>query len=167
MERRNAVVSLVQSLTISLWLVSLHTPTHAQEAVSHRLPGWVGAVAYSPDGRLLATGSSDHVVRLWEAATVKEVAAFQGHSDYVASVAFSPDGKLLASASFDGTARLWDAAAHKVTAVLRGHRGVVMSVAFNPDGTTLATGGLDGTVRLWMCVRKQRVEGHSTATSPG
>lgn len=110
--------------------------------------GWIGGVAFSPDGQRLATASADRTVKLWDTASWKAVATLEGHTDSVAAVAFAPDGKRLASGSFDHTARLWDAVG-KPVATLKGHTGVVMSVAFAPDGTELATGSIDGTIRLW------------------
>jgi WD40 repeat protein len=70
--------------------------------------GWVERVAFSPDGRMLATGSEDKTIRLWEIATGKERQCLQGHQNRIWSLSFSPDGRLLASASFDATALVWD-----------------------------------------------------------
>src|SRR5882724_3700172 len=74
--------------------------------------------AFSPDGRLLASASSDKTIRLWNASTGKQEAIFDSHTDRVNSVRFSPDGKCLASASADGTVLLWDVATRKVKATL-------------------------------------------------
>ena len=125
------------------------TPTVAQHARTLTLDGWVGAVAFSPNGKFLATGSSDNLARLWDVATGKELVSFRGHRDYVAAVAFSPDSKTLATGSYDHTARLWDLSSGKTRAELRGHRGGVMAVAFSPEGQMLATGSIDGDVKLW------------------
>jgi len=69
---------------------------------------WVNSVSFSPDGRLLASGSWDKTIKLWEVATGQEVRTIKGHTSGVLSVAFSPDGRLLASGSDDNTIKLWD-----------------------------------------------------------
>ncbi len=109
---------------------------------------WVDSVAFSPDGKTVASGSRDKTIKLWDVATAKEIATLSGHSDWVVSVAFSPDGKTLASASYDETIRLWDVATTKEIALFR-HGKFVKSVAFSPDGKTLASGSRYTTIKLW------------------
>jgi WD40 repeat protein len=113
----------------------------------------VHALTFSPNGHLLAYGSSNDTVGLWDTQTKEHVAIFQGDSFYdVISVVFAPDGSLLASASHNTNVRLWDVVGRKASSpvhVLQGHTNFVRSVAFSPDGRQLASGSYDRTVRLW------------------
>jgi WD40 repeat protein len=107
------------------------------------------SVAFSPDGKALASGDCNNTVTLWDVTSGKKNAQFSGHTKPVNSVAFSPDGKTLASGSCDTTIKLWDVATGKYIATLNGHTEYVQSVAFSPDGKTLASGSWDKTIRLW------------------
>ena len=104
----------------------------------------VDGVAFSPDGRLLATASTDGTARLWDPATGEHRRTLTGHTSYVSGVAFSPDGRLLATASSDGTARLWDPATGEHRRTLTGHTSSVYGVAFSPDGRLLASATVTG-----------------------
>jgi WD40 repeat protein len=107
------------------------------------------AVAFSPDGKLLATTDVDSEIRLWRVADGKNLLSLKGHTSWVWSVAFSPDGQLLASGSDDKTIRLWDVQTGQCWQTLQGHASQIWSVAFSPDGQLLASGSEDHTVKLW------------------
>ena len=109
----------------------------------------VWSVAFSPNGKMLASASWDETVRLWNVNTGRLLHTLTGHTDDVMSVVFSPDGQTLASASWDGTIHLWNPRNGKLKKTLSGHAGGVASVAFSPDGETLASGNTDQTIRLW------------------
>jgi WD40 repeat protein len=108
----------------------------------------VSAVAYSADGRWLASASHDHTVKLWEPATGQERRTLEGHTDGVNAVAFHPDSRRLASGGEDGTVRVWDVDG-QLLLMLAGHGGSVGAVTFSPDGKLLAAGMRDGVVMVW------------------
>jgi WD40 repeat protein len=123
---------------------------------THTLSGHddrVRSIAWSPDGRCLASGSygiSDNgTIRLWDPASGTCTHTLSGHSDGVRSIAWSPDGRCLASGSSDHTIRLWDPASGACTHTLSGHSHGVDPISWSPDGRCLASGSSDNTIRLW------------------
>ena len=125
-------------------------------------------VAFSPDGKVLATAGWDHAVGLWEMPSGKEIRKLEGHTDNVWPVVFSPDGTTLATAGRDGTIRLWDWKAGRAGPILEGGHGGVPRIAFAPNGKRLASASWDGAVRVWDLAAGKEVGpagGHAGAVS--
>ena len=144
--------------------------------------GWVWSLGFSPSGvaysqafpsntadvlesgEILASGSEDTTIRLWNITTSQCLKTLQGHTSWVKSLAFSPNGQLLASGSYDQTVKLWDALTGECLRTLEGHTNRVWAIAFNTQGTLLASGGEDNLVKLWdvktgQCLRT--LQGHT------
>ena len=145
--RDGTILAVSSSAGIQIW-------NTATRAAVGSLSGGSSALAFSPDGTTLASGSTrtDQAnIELWDAANQSLIATLPGHTGGptgVHSLAFSPGGDTLASGSGDQTIKLWDVANRTLVATLTGHTSHVFSVAFSPDGT-LASGSRDGTVKLW------------------
>jgi WD40 repeat protein len=136
--------------TVTVWDV----PTgRKQLTLGHDHP--VGGVAFSPDGRLLASAGGRRyspagtVLKVWDAQTGQELLSLRGHTGIVYCVAFSPDGRRLASGSVDQTVKLWDVQTGQEVLTLRGHSGDIRGVEFSPDGHRLVSASHDRTVRVW------------------
>ncbi|KAM0175389.1 hypothetical protein ACHAPC_009632 [Botrytis cinerea] len=126
--------------------------------------GSVNSIAFSADSRLLASGSGDHTIKIWDAATGTLQQTLEGHSDWVRSIAFSADSKLLASGSRDHTIKIWDAATGTLQQTLEGHSDWVNSITFSADSKLLASGSGDHTVKIWDATTgtlQQTLEGHN------
>ncbi|MCE2401673.1 WD40 repeat domain-containing protein [Candidatus Poribacteria bacterium] len=110
----------------------------------------VNALAFSSDGKTVASGHDDNTVRLWDITTRTEIATLKGHNQRINKLVFSPDGTVLASGSADKTILLWDVLQKKQKQVtFSGHRAGVSEVTFSHDGKTVASGSTDGTIRFW------------------
>lgn len=124
--------------------------------------GIISSIAFSPDGKLLASGSRDKTIKLWNVETGQEITTLTGHTSWVRTVAFSPDGKLLASGSRDKTIKMWNVETGQETATLTGHTDWVRQIAFSPDNNLLASAARDKTIKLWNVTT-----GKETATLAG
>ena len=100
----------------------------------------IGAVAFSPDGRKVVSGGLYSTLRVWEAASGRELLSFEGHEDIIDSVAFSPDGRQILSASADLTVRLSEAQSGRAILTLRGQATRPRSAVFSPDGRRIVVG---------------------------
>jgi WD40 repeat protein len=130
---------------LSSWREEIHA---LQEQLTHRGPVW--AVAFSPGGKTVLTGSFDGTARLWDASTGWPIGQPMVHQGIVRAVAYGPGGKAVLTGSEDGTARLWDGNSGMPIGQPMVHQGAVRSVAFRfPDGKVVLTGSEDGTARLW------------------
>ncbi|MBD3885445.1 serine/threonine protein kinase [Phormidium tenue FACHB-886] len=128
------------------------SPRIEQASLIRSLDGhssFINALAISPDGKTLISGSADQTIKVWDAATGAELKTLSGHTSFINALAISPDGKTLASGSADLTVRIWDLASGSLLATLSGHKGFVNALHFSPDGQTLASGSADKTIKLW------------------
>ena len=121
---------------VYLWDVSNGSLAQTLAASSRR----VEHVAYSPDGKLMASvaGTPDNTIWLWDTKTYEILRIFEGHTDLIHAIAFSPDSSLLVSGGFDETLRLWDVRTGKLLRIFDVHDGSITRVVFSPDGQTIA-----------------------------
>ena len=110
---------------------------------------WIGAMTFSPDGKILITASRDATIKFYHVPELKEFRTLKGHSEWIRSLAISPDGRVLASASDDKTVKFWDISSGRHFTTIKGHSDGVRGIAFSPDGLRLASGSSDRTVKLW------------------
>ncbi|KAH9918069.1 WD40-repeat-containing domain protein [Fomitopsis serialis] len=132
-------------------------------AVLDHQAGGITALAYSNDGRLLASGSDDAFIEIWNVNTQQRIRTCEGHTQSISSLAFSPDGRELVSGSDDGLAIVWSTRTGERRFDLADHANDIYFVAYSPDGTIIATSSVDCTIRLWNARTGQRMavlEGH-------
>lgn len=126
----------------------------------------INCLAWSPDGKTIATAGDDCTIWLWDVASGEIKQEFEGHMGRVLSVDWSPNGNLLASGGSDRTVRVWEVETGKARQVLEGHTDIVWSVGWSPDGKQVASGGYDRKVMVWEAVKgelKQELIGHTAS----
>ena len=148
-------VALVSSLYYT-WTTSARMPgTTLRTFTGHS--DFVSAVAWSPDGHYIASGSWDHTVQVWNALTGALVTTYTasgrsdggGHTELISALAWSPDGRFIASGSWDHTVQVWNAMTGQLITMYGGHTEEVSSLAWSPDGRFIASGSWDHTVQVW------------------
>lgn len=132
----------------SSFFMNLLSPSRGHLAYSnHR--GHVNALAWSPDGRYIASGGNDKTIQVWSTLTGQRSFIYRNRSAGVNTVAWSPDNHSIVFGSNDRTAQVWDVQVRKPLATYLGHTNYVTSVAWSPDGSRIASAGVDHTVQVW------------------
>jgi serine/threonine protein kinase/Tol biopolymer transport system component len=181
---RRAVIAALGGLALMgggiIWVTALRGPIPGSVPAATATPLPLGttlyiyrghayevyAVAWSPDGKRIASGSRDGTVQVWDVANGGHVYTYAGHANPVLSVAWSPDGKRIASTSSDKTVQIWNAADGSNAYTYKGHTDVVWSVAWSPDGKRVASASDDKTVQVWNTTDGSQIytyTGHSNA----
>ncbi len=137
---------LAVATTIGIWIYDVRTGE--EKALLKGLMGGANAIAYSPNGDILAAAHEDRTVYLWDTANGGTL-AFPGHTGDIQTIAFSADGRMVASGGTDNTIRIWDVETNRLRSILPGYTSAVSAVAFSSDSSMLAGGSEDGTIRVW------------------
>lgn len=166
------VVCLAVVVSWSISLKAQNVQQQKQQAELYIQTGHTDAVlsiAFSPDGKTLASASSDHTIKLWDTASGIELRTLYGHEDVVQAVAFSPDGKLLASGSYDSTIRFWDVISGKeirsIKVKMVTYPRSFRSVAFSPDGKSLLTSYDHHEIKTWDVTTGSELHSFSSSNS--
>jgi WD40 repeat protein len=138
------IIASAHNKDVCIWDFKLQKLLHTLNG--HFKP--VTSVAFSPDGKILATSSDDKTIKLWN-QDYQEICTLLGHQHVVKSITFHPNGKIIASGSWDKTVRLWDVTTGEEVVALTGHKLQISAVTFSSDGNLLASASFDKTVRLW------------------
>jgi serine/threonine protein kinase len=153
LSRRKLVIGLVGLVVVGGGTTWIHNILSQKSSTLYTYRGhsnWVYSVAWSPNGKRIASASYDGTVQVWDALTGGHVFTYQGHTSAVNAAVWSPDDKRIASASSDGSVQVWMAATGERLLTYRGHTGPLEAVAWSPDGTRIASAGEDATVQVWM-----------------
>ena len=143
-------VLLIAAIGAAAYLAPRFLTAHAAFRSLSNQSGPIDSVAFTADGRTLASASQDGTVQLWDVVGGRPLTPLNDHAN---GVAFSPDGRTLAAADADKNVRMWDVPTAQVSATLSGYSGPVLCLAFSPDGLSLVTGSADKSVRLWDVAR--------------
>lgn len=146
--------------TTSLSLWDANTAKALKTLTGHTAA--INAAAWSKDGKLLATASSDKTARIWEASSGKLLKTLEDHKGVVTCVGFAADGKTLATGGSEPLVRLWSVATGELQGTLQGHTAQVMVVAWSPTGGLLATGGYDKSIKVWNTQKKELIRATPT-----
>ncbi len=143
----------LKTLMICLWVVFFGMSAIHSQSVELVVPlghhGEVSSVALSADGKTVASGSWDQTVKIWHAASGKEIRTLSGHTKMVWSVALSADGRTVVSGSHDGTLKIWDVETGKELQTLAGDGAATTALALSTDGRNCIAGHIDGKIGLW------------------
>ncbi len=137
------VVTILRGHANRVWSVAI-APSAMTET-----PSMMAQLITQPRLKILASGSADRTIKLWNTETGECLNTLHGHASWVWSVAFNSTGSWLASGSYDQTIRLWDTRTSECLQILSGHTAPVVTVAFSPDGRQLVTGSFDTTIKRW------------------
>jgi serine/threonine protein kinase len=146
--RMDQFVAASHDWKVAMWNVEASSkPLHIFEG--HKNAAQVVAFSSSSRGDVLASGSADKTIKLWNPKTAKLTRTYRGHRDFITAIVFSPDGKYMASASLDGNIRVWSTSSRRLYRSYKAHEGAIAGLAFATDNRTLASAGEDGAIKVW------------------